>query len=258
MAEGTRRVLLIGSSVRNSLSAAFQNAGFQAAGLEIYYQPIDVDEDSLPELIENIRRDPAVLGANVTIPHKRAVLSLLDELDPTARAIGAVNTISRVGSGLKGWNTDGQGFDAALGELGFEASGKVAVVVGAGGAARAVVASLLNRADRVYVVNRNLRRAEDLCRELGVERGGAVSLAELDKVAALASLVVNATPEDLSGAELILAPRLYFDLRSRKSNSGRLMLLHQGLAAFEIWTGQPAPAEVMRAALMRAAQEAVV
>jgi shikimate dehydrogenase len=257
MAEGTRRVLLIGSSVRHSLSAAFQNAGFQAAGLDIRYQPIDVEEDSLPQLIENIRRDPGVLGANVTIPHKQAVLSLLDELDPGARDIGAVNTISRAGSGLKGWNTDGQGFSAALGELGFEASGKVAVVVGAGGAARAVVASLLNRADRVYVVNRTLRRAEELCRELGLERGGAASLAELDQVVYKAALVVNATPADLSGAESIVAPRLYFDLRSRKSNSGRLMLLHQGLAAFEIWTGQPAPAEVMRAALLRAAQEAV-
>jgi shikimate dehydrogenase len=120
-----------------------------------------------------------------------------------------------------------------------------------------VVASLLNRADRVFVVNRTLRRAEELCRELGVERGGAASLAELDQVVSVASLVVNATPADLSLKPSILPPRLYFDLRSRKSNSGRLMLLHQGLAAFEIWTGQPAPAAVMRAALMRAASEAV-
>lgn len=257
MAEGSRRVLLIGSSVRHSLSAAFQNAGFQAAGLDCRYQPIDVEESSLPGLIEDIRRDLGVLGANVTIPHKQAVLPLLDELEPGARAIGAVNTISRAGSGLKGWNTDGRGFDAALSELGFDVSGKLAAVVGAGGAARAVVASLLNRADRVYVVNRTLRRAEELCRDLGVERCGAASFAELDQVVSAASLVVNATPADLSGAASIVAPRLYFDLRSRKSITGQLMLLHQGLAAFEIWTGRPAPAEVMRASMVRAAEAAV-
>lgn len=257
MAEEPRRVLLIGSSVRHSLSVAFQNAGFQAAGLDCHYQPIDVEEDSLPQLIQDIGHDRAVLGANVTIPHKQAVLPLLDELDSDASTIGAVNTISRVASGLKGWNTDGQGFDAALGELGFDVSGKVAAVVGAGGAARAVAASLLRRADRIYVINRSLRRAEELCRELGVDRGGAASFSELDRVVSTASLVVNATPTDLFFAAPIVSPRLYFDLRSRKSNSGRLMLLHQGLAAFEIWTGRPAPAAVMRAALMRAAEEAV-
>jgi len=257
MAEGSRRVLLIGSAVGQSLSAAFQNAGFQAAGIDCRYQPIDVEANSLPRLIDDIRRDRGVLGANVTIPHKQAVLPLLDEIDPGANRIGAVNTISRVDSGLKGWNTDGQGFEAALEELRFEVSGKVAAVVGAGGAARAVVASLLHRADRIYVVNRSLRRAEELCRELGVERGGPASFAELARVASIASLVVNATPADLPFAASIVSPRLYFDLRSRKSNSGRLMLLHQGLAAFEIWTGRPAPAAVMRAALKRAAEAAV-
>ena len=256
MAEASRRVLLIGSSVRHSFSVAFQNAGFQAAGLDCHYQPIDVEENSLPGLIEDIRADRGVLGANVTIPHKQAVLPLLNELDADASRIGAVNTISKVAAGLKGWNTDGQGFDAALGELGFDVSGKVAAVVGAGGAARAVVASLLSRADRVYVVNRSLPRAEKLCRELALERGGAASWAELDRVVSNASLVVNATPEDLPLVASIVAPRLYFDLRSRKSNTGRLMLLHQGLAAFQIWTGRPAPAGVMRAALIRAAEEA--
>ena len=257
MAEGSRRVLLIGSCVSHSLSAAFQNAGFEAAGLDCHYQPIDVEENALPRLIEDIRRDRGVLGANVTIPHKQAVLPLLDELDAGASRIGAVNTISRVAAGLKGWNTDGQGFEAALAELGFEVSGKVAAVVGAGGAARAVVASLLRRADRIHVLNRTLPRAQELCRELGVERGGALSLAEVERIVSDASLVVNATPADLAGAASIVAPRLYFDLRSRKSNPGRLMLLHQGLAAFQIWTGRPAPAGVMRAALVRAAQEAV-
>ena len=255
MAEPSRRVLLIGSSVGRSLSVAFQNAGFEAAGLDCLYQPIDVGEEGLPGLVDAIRADRSVLGANVTIPHKQSVLPWLDELDPGASAIGAVNPISRNGTRLKGWNTDGQGFEAALAELGFDAAGKVAAVLGAGGAARAVVAALAGRADRVYVVNRTLARAEQLCRELGVERGGPVSVVQLAATIAQAHLVVNATPADQPAAASIAAPRLYFDLRSRKSIAGRLMLLHQGLAAFQIWTGRPAPEPAMRAALVRAAEE---
>lgn len=255
MAEAGRLVLLVGSSVGQSLSVAFQNAGFQAAGIDWRYQPVDVGAEGLAGLIDDIRRDPSVLGANVTIPHKEIVIPLLDELDSRARTIGAVNTISREGPRLKGWNTDSQGFEAALTELGFDVSGKVVAVLGAGGAARAVVASLLRRADRVHVLNRTLARAEQLCRELGVERGGPASISELDQVVASAHLVVNATPTDLPGAASILAPRLYFDLRSRKSATGRLMLLHQGLASFQIWTGRQAPEAAMRTALIRAAEE---
>jgi shikimate dehydrogenase len=255
VAEAPDRVLLIGSSVRHSLSSALQNAGFKAAGIDWRYEPIEVGAEGLAGLIDDIRRDPSVLGANVTIPHKELVIPLLDELDSVARAMGAVNTISRDGARLKGWNTDGRGFDAALTELGFEVAGKVAAVLGAGGAARAVVASLLRRVDRVYVLNRTLARAERLCRELGVERGGPASITELDQVVAKAHLVVNATPADLPQAASIQAPRLYFDLRSRKSATGRLMLLHQGIYAFQIWTGRPAPEAAMRAALIRAAEE---
>ncbi|HEY0491891.1 MAG TPA: shikimate dehydrogenase [Candidatus Dormibacteraeota bacterium] len=254
MPEEARRVLLLGEAVRKSLSAALQNAGFEAAGIPCRYEPVEVSREQLQGVVEEIRRDRSTLGANVTIPHKEAVVPLLDELDTSARAIGAVNTISRGTRGLKGWNTDGQGFGAALDELGFDPSGKVAAVIGAGGAARAVVAFLQASADRVYVVNRSLQRAEVLCRELGVERGGAVAVSQLDRVTAEASLVVNATPADLPGSAAMTPPRLYFDLRSGKSNSGRLMLLHQGLAAFQIWTGRVAPAAAMRDALRRAAE----
>jgi len=138
----------------------------------------------------------------------------------------------------------------------LDARGKVAAIIGAGGAARAVAAALLPVADRLFVTNRTLRRAQDLCRDLEVKGGGAVRLADLDRLLATASLVVNATPADVSGAASIAPPRVYFDLRSGNSITGRLMLLHQGLAAFEIWTGGPAPAGPMRAALMRAAEGA--
>ena len=119
-----------------------------------------------------------------------------------------------------------------------------------------MVAALRPAVDKLFVANRTASRAEALCRELEVERGGPVPLEDLVSIAASASLVVNATPADLDLAASIEAPRLYFDLRSRRSTTGRLMLLHQGMAAFEIWTGRSAPAEAMRAALLRAAEAA--
>ncbi len=251
MAEARQRVVLIGGSVQHSLSVAFQNAGFRAAAIDCRYEPRDVSSDQLATCIEEMRLNEGVLGGNVTIPHKEAVIPLLDEVDAHAQKIGAVNTISRSGARLRGSNTDGQGFMGALAELGYDPAKKTAVIIGAGGAARAVVAVLNPLVDRLWVVNRTVERAERLCADLGVQRGGALRPAELDRVLRDQALVVNATPTDVT-----LPPArslFFFDLRSRSSSTGRLMLLHQGLAAFEIWTGQPAPAEAMRQALTKAA-----
>ncbi len=251
MPDVQQRVVLIGGSVRHSLSVAFQNAGFRAAAIDCRYEPHDVSSDRLATFIEQLRNDEGVLGANVTIPHKEAVIPLLDAVDDQARAIGAVNTISRSGQRLQGSNTDGIGFLGALAELGYDPAKKIAVIIGAGGAARAVVTVLEPLVDRLWVVNRTVERAERLCAELGVRRGGAIPLAELDRVLRDQALVVNATPTDIT-----LSPErslFFFDLRSRQSQTGRLMLLHQGLAAFEVWTGRRAPAEAMRQALTKAA-----
>ena len=256
MPETKPRVLLLGASVQQSFSVAFQNAGFLAAGLDWRYEAADVAPGRLESVIAEMRQDPGIVGANVTVPHKEAVFPLLDMVDANARLIGAVNTISRAGDRLLGSNTDGAGFMAALRELGFDPAKKTAVIVGAGGAARAVVAALKAHAGLLWVVNRSLARAEQLCRDLAVDRGGALARADLDRVIGTASLLVNATPADIGIDRLPAGSTIYFDLRSRRSSSGRLMLLHQGLASFEIWTGRPAPAAAMRAALALAAQGA--
>jgi len=246
-----QRVVLIGGSVQHSLSVAFQNAGFRAAGIDCRYEPHDVSSDQLAAFINQLRLEEGILGANVTIPHKEAVIPLLDVVDDQARAIGAVNTIRRSDQRLRGSNTDGLGFLGALAELGYDPAKKTAIIIGAGGAARAVVAALKPLVEQLWVLNRTVQRAEQLCADLGVRRGGARPLAELDRVLRDRSLVVNATPTDIA-----LPPRtssFFFDLRSRQSQTGRLMLLHQGFAAFEVWTGQRAPAEAMRQALTNAA-----
>ncbi|MDQ6885113.1 MAG: shikimate dehydrogenase [Candidatus Dormibacteraeota bacterium] len=251
MADPRQRVVLIGGSVQQSLSAALQNAGFRAAAIDCRYEPHDVSSDRLAAFIDQLRGNEGILGANVTIPHKEAVIPLVDEVDAPARAIGAVNTISRSGQRLLGSNTDGQGFLGALAEIGYDPAGKTAVIIGAGGAARAVVTVLKPLVDRLWVVNRTVERAERLCAELGVQEGGAAPLAQLDRLLKGQVLVVNATPTDVT-----LPPEnasFLFDLRSRSSITGRLMLLYQGMAAFEIWTGRRAPMEAMRQALMKAA-----
>ena len=243
-------VLLLGNPVSRSLSPLMQNAAFAALGIDCRYEVREVDRRGLADAVAELRANERILGANVTIPHKEAVIPLVDEIDPQAARIGAVNTISRHGSRLKGSNTDVIGFQRALEEQSIS-SHRVAII-GAGGAARAVAAALQHTADQVWVIARNLDQARQLCRDLEIVRGGAVDANEMQDTVAAADLVVNATPADLPPAAWLRPGQHLFDLRSRRSVEGRAMLLHQGAASFEIWTGRQAPIEVMRAALDRA------
>ena len=243
----TSTVLLFGSPVSRSLSPAMQNAAFAALGIDCHYERREVNAEGLAAAVAELRADERILGANVTIPHKESVLALLDDLDPLAARIGAVNTITRQGARLKGWNTDVEGFLRALGES-FPSHRRVAVI-GAGGAARAVAAALQPTADQVWIVARNLEQAQRLCTDLGIERGGPVDLDHMQETLTKVDLVVNGTPADLPPAAWLRPDQRLFDLRSRRSAEGRAMLLYQGAAAFEIWTGRPAPVDVMRAAL---------
>src|SRR5439155_4633899 len=269
----TSTVLLLGDPVAQSLSPALQDAAFTTLGIDCRYLARQVLPEQLASVIDEIRADDRILGANVTIPHKESVVHLLDDLDDTAARIGAVNTISRRGSLLKGWNTDVEGFQRALAEqspspLLGEGRGKSpsplvgegrgggyrsAAIIGAGGAARAVAAAL-QPVSELWVIARNLAQAKRLCRDLEIERGGPIAMERMQATIESAELVINATPADLPPASWLRPGQRLFDLRSRRSPDGRAMLLHQGAAAFEIWTGRSAPIEVMRAALERAAE----
>ena len=255
----TARVLLLGNPVSRSLSPVMQNAAFTALGIDCRYVLREVDAAELGGTIAELRADDRILGANVTIPHKQAVIPLLDELDPQAARIGAVNTISRQGARLKGSNTDVVGFQRALNEqFPFPARGggqgggfQRVAIIGAGGAARAVAAVVQPTAEHVWVIARNLEQARRLCTDLGIERGGPVDMSRREETVAQVDLVVNATPSDLPPTGWLRPGQHLFDLRSRRSVEGRAMLLHQGAASFEIWTGRQAPLDVMRAALDR-------
>ncbi len=274
----TQLVGVIGWPVEHSLSPAMHNAAFEALGLNWRYVPLPV----APGLVEEAVRGLVALGfrgANVTVPHKQSVMPVLDFTAPEAAAIGAVNTILITrgpdGATVSGYNTDAQGFINALRRGGFEPQGTRVIVVGAGGAARAVVRGLLAAgAGQVTVLNRTLERARRIISDLGDPRLTAQELTPESLVTAAdgAELLVNTTtvgmwpdvqgsiwpagvpvPSRLTVFDLVYNPLETSLLRqARKSGAqaidGLGMLVEQGALAFEIWTGQPAPSEVMRAA----------
>lgn len=274
----TKRVVLIGHPVAHSLSGAMQQAAFDQLGIDARYELWDRAPLELADAIAELRGE-GFLGANVTIPHKEKVVAFVDRLTDEAHATGAVNTITREGKRLIGHNTDVPGFRVALDRLvGKQKMPRQAVVLGAGGGARAVVYGLITEGfTRVVVFNRHLHRAEGLVKHFSRSAAHmelkampwheSIIEAELGKTRVL----VNATSIGLHGDESpiageILPPDLLvLDLIYRRTKllrdaaaagdttaDGEIMLLHQGAAAFTLWTGQPAPLELMQAKLQEA------
>jgi shikimate dehydrogenase len=264
------RAGVIGSPIGHSLSPALFTAAFDAAGLDWSYDAYDVPEG---EAVAFLAGPGAALdGISVTMPHKEAVLPALDEVDPVAARLGAVNCIVRLDDGRRrGHNTDGGGFLAALrAEADLEVTGLTCAVLGAGGAARAVALALAEAGAReVVVVNRSAERAARAVALLGgVGRiGAAEQVADVD-------LVVNATSVGMGGdGGLPLDPALvgpgqtvvdivYHPLetpllraaagRGARTIGGLGMLVHQAARAFELWLGPPAPVDAMRAGALAA------
>ena len=274
----TRRVVLIGHPVSHSLSGAMQQAAFDDGGIDATYELWDRPPIALPDAIGEIRGDD-FLGANVTIPHKERVVPLVDRLTEEGQATGAVNTITREGRRLVGHNTDVPGFKVALDKLvGRQKMPRQAIVLGAGGGARAVVYGLIREGfQRVVIFNRHLHRAEALVKHFGRSASHmelrampwheSIIEAELAK----SKVLVNATsigltsdvspiPGDILPPELFVLDLIYTRTRLLREaeaagcvvSDGELMLLHQGAAAFTLWTGRPAPVEVMGRALAAA------
>lgn len=259
---------LFGHPVAHSLSPAMHNAAFRALGLPHRYEALDVPPAEIAGAVERLRAAGA-LGANVTVPHKLAVMEFLDALADDAREIGAVNTIVRDGSGrsvrLVGHNTDRHGFVAALAEAGVDVAGLRALVLGAGGAARSAVPALVAGGARVTIANRTRARAVDLA------AAGAIGVSGWPEDLAGWDLIVNATSlglhdEDPLAGVALPASLVVYDLvptaretplvrRARGAGcrvvDGLAMLLHQAAKSFTLWTGENAPMDEMRAALPR-------
>ncbi|HET9346709.1 MAG TPA: shikimate dehydrogenase [Candidatus Limnocylindrales bacterium] len=274
----TRRVVLIGHPVAHSLSGAMQQAAFDDQGIDATYELWDRPPIGLPDAVNELRTDD-FLGANVTIPHKERMVPLVDRLTEEAHATGAVNTITKEGKRLVGHNTDVPGFKVALDKLvGKQKMPRAAVVLGAGGGARAVVFGLITEGfQRVIVFNRHLHRAEGLVKHFGRSASHMELRAMpwhesiIESELAKAKVVVNATSIGLTDdstpipGELIPPELLVLDLIYKKTRflreaeaagctvlDGEQMLLHQGAAAFTLWTGKPAPLQLMQQKLHEA------
>ncbi len=273
---------VIGSPIGHSVSPAFQQAALDQAGINATYLAYDVLAEELRAFVQGLR-EPGVLGINITTPHKGAVIPFLDEMDDWATAAGAVNTIVAREGRLTGHNTDGVGFLRALrDEAGFSPEGRCALVLGAGGSARAVVLALSrSNVAGLTIANRTLSKAETLA-ELAQQNGVSASAMGLDQdslttVAKEADLIVNCTSigmvrgPDENGApllrdqippsalvnDLVYNPKETPLLREAeaagaKTLGGIYMLVYQGASAFEMWTGKPAPVSVMLEAALAA------
>ena len=273
----TKYVSVIGFPLKRSLSPVFQQAALDHLKLDIRYEAWPTSGDNLSAAIQGLRA-PEWLGANVTIPHKEAVLPLLDEVDDLCRRVGAVNTIVNRKGKLYGHNTDVAGFLRALREDGgFDPAGGRVLVAGAGGAARAIAVALIDAgAASITFINRTFSRASRLVKELG-SQAGDTALSALPDVfpswrASTIScrLLINCTSVGMAGTkeekdspvpiELIPPGALVFDLIYRPTKTpliaaaekcgagvlgGLPMLVYQGAASFRLWTGSDAPLEVM-------------
>lgn len=253
---------MIGHPVAHSLSPAIFEAAFDATGLDWTYVAFDIAEPSLPTAFAGMVAI-GMAGVNVTMPHKTAVAALVDQLTPAAEELGAVNCISITGGSTIGTNTDGEGFVAGLTREDVEVAGLRVGVIGAGGAARAIVRAVVQAgATEAVVVNRSRDRALDAAR-LGGPAGRVGEEAELAECA----LVVNATPVGMGGTgavamdvsllrpNQVVVDTVYHPLetpllaaareRGARALHGLGMLVGQAACAFEWWTGLPAPVEEM-------------
>ena len=270
----TKVVGLIGEPVEHSFSPPMHNEAFKTLGLDYVYVPFNVSPNNLKSAIEGAN-SLNIQGLNVTIPHKINVINYLNELDPIAELIGAVNTIDF--KNLKGYNTDGIGCIRAIEEV-TKIKDKNIVVAGAGGAARAIVFYLAKYgAEEVNILNRNLKKAENLANDLLasnlISNVNSSDISEISKFISDADILIDTTPigmdPNVSDEPIVKAADIHEELvvndivynpnetvllkEAIKANAkvvyGIKMLLYQGAESFKIWTGREAPIDVMEAKL---------
>jgi len=273
----TRVCAIIGDPVEHSLSPVMHNAAFKELGLNLVYVAFTVTTRELKDAVLGAR-SLGLRGLNVTMPHKNAVMAFLDETDSTAQSIGAVNTVLNNNGRLIGYNTDGNGAMIALQENGVYPEEKKMLLLGAGGAAKAIAYQAAQDVEELVILNRTAEKAKKLAEVLRKEfdkkvKGGTLSSEVLEEELETTDILVNATavgmhpdvdsspvPSDLLRSDLCVMDIIYNPLDTKllkdakaagaKVVSGIEMLIYQGAVAFEIWTNCPAPVEVMRKAAL--------
>lgn len=273
----TQKVGLLGWPLAHSLSPVMHNAAFAAKNLDYVYLPLPVQPEHLRQAIDGIRV-LGFAGVNVTIPHKVTVMEYLDEIDRSAKLVGAVNTIAVRDGRLIGYNTDAGGYIRSLKQAGVTVAGKSVVILGAGGAARAVAAGFIGaNAAQIMIGARDRSKAENIAEAFNGEipvAGVNWDGEEFAAVLAEACIVVNATPMgmfpkinnkppvnwEMLQQSAVISDLVYNPLvtaflseglrRGHIIVGGEGMLIEQGALAFELWTGCQAPTNIMRQALL--------
>lgn len=261
---------IVGHPVEDSLSPAIHQAAFKEAGIDARYELFDVNPDDPDELANFCYESDVneVAGFSVTMPFKQQMMDYMDNYDPLAKKLGSVNTVKNEDSNLSGYNTDTAGAMQALQEK-TKLPEKKALVLGAGGAARAIVYGLKEFGAEVYVFNRTAEKSEALAKEFEV-----ASIDFLDIAREGFDIIVNATPvgsfpqieQSLLSREQIKKGAVVMDIITNpletqllkeaevagaQTISGERMLLHQAAGQFELWFDKPAPFEVMEGALYK-------
>jgi shikimate dehydrogenase len=259
---------IFGYPIEHTLSPLMHNAAFSKLRLDMCYIPFKVSPDDLPDAVKSIR-SLNLAGVNITVPHKEHVIPLLDEVNEEAAFIGAVNTITNREGILTGYNTDGRGFMSSLAEETVSVEDTEVVMIGTGGAARAVSYYLSEKASKLSMFDIDRNKADALVSDLGRIRNNVFVLDSPDEIGR-PDVLINATPLGLHAddplplnADLISSDMVVCDLIYRKTPllinamekgaktvDGSGMLLWQGVLAFELWTGVKPPVDIMRHELL--------
>lgn len=268
---------VLGDPIEHTLSPSIHNAAFKHLKLDFVYVAFRVGREELENAVKGMR-SLGIYGFNVTMPHKNAIVKYLDELDPTAKFIGSVNTVVNNEGKLIGFNTDGAGALKALKENQVRLDGKKLLLLGAGGAARAIALQLASELVELTILNRDGEKARQLAKVLREKFsikivGNTLSASLIKEKLKDADIVVNATsvgmhpnPEqtlvnrewlrpDMTVMDIVYNPietKLIKDAKAigAKVVYGTEMLVFQGAASFEIWCRRPAPVDVMRKAIL--------
>jgi len=279
----TRVYALIGDPIKHSLSPLMQNLAFRLLGLDCIYLAFRVKPEELGWAIKGVRA-LGFSGFNVTVPHKVAVIPFLDEVDHSASEVGTVNAVTNRDGRLVGHNTDGPGALAALSDEGVDLKGKKVVILGAGGAARAIAFATAHAAGSLVIMNRTTSKAEELSSDLKKRYRKLIEARKLSNETLSEELVdaevlINATSvgmsprteESLVNRHMIRPKTTVFDIvynpletkliseakaAGAKTIGGAKMLVYQGALSFEIWTGIKAPVDEMLKAVIRRLKEA--
>jgi len=279
MISGKTRVCgVIGDPIEHSLSPIMHNAAFEALGLDYVFLTFKVKPACVADAVDGMRA-LNIRGLNVTMPHKKNVMANLDRIDLSAQIINSVNTILNKENLLFGFNTDGVGAVRALKENGVELKGRKVLLLGAGGAARAIAYAIAKEADELAVLNRTVKQAHTLARlvEKSANKkiaSGSLAPNDVQKNLRDSDILINATsvgmkphheespvPSKLLRSNLSVMDIVYNPLETKlakdakaagaKIISGAEMLIYQGAASFEIWTCKPAPVAAMRQATLK-------